>query len=155
MLSMDDASKHLQLCSVYSHPRLVTYTFATPPIKLKPGQQTVGGLMKKTTCANHYDRPIRNTEQQLDHILLSSLWVHSTAMPFTSHAIMPTHNRPTLDFLHPILLSRITYWAALEVLLTYYRMRPEKYRWFFWGQNFVILWKLFSKKNIPSQNPCL
>jgi hypothetical protein len=45
--------------------------------------------------------------------------------------------------------------SALEMLLTYYRMRPGKYRWFFWGQNFVILWKLFSKKNIPSQNPCL
>jgi hypothetical protein len=33
------------------------YSFATPPIKLKLGQQT--------TWTNHYDRPIRNTELTL------------------------------------------------------------------------------------------
>jgi hypothetical protein len=36
----------------FSHPSLVIYLFATPPIKLKLGQQIHGGLL----TANHLDQ---------------------------------------------------------------------------------------------------
>jgi len=60
------------------------YSFATPPIKLKLGQQIGGG---QTTWTNHYDGPIRNTEQQLDHNYYTLfLQVHSAAAAAcTSH----------------------------------------------------------------------
>jgi len=53
----------------FSHPSLVMYSFATPPIKLKLGQQIGGG----TTNSKPPGRIImmgqsKNTEQQLDHV---------------------------------------------------------------------------------------
>ncbi len=78
---------------------------------------------------NRYDRPIRNTEQQLDHIYYYTLFHRCTALllvSFTSHgnnyAAEPkppflSQTDILLDFLHPILLCRITYWAPLEMLL--------------------------------------
>jgi len=54
------ALEHLQQCSIYdlrkyfSHPSLVMYSFATPPIKLKLGQQIGAGLL----IANHVDQSI-------------------------------------------------------------------------------------------------
>jgi hypothetical protein len=51
-----------------SHPSLVTYSFATPAIKVKLGQQIGGRLLIANHCTNHYDRPITNTEQHLHHI---------------------------------------------------------------------------------------
>jgi hypothetical protein len=55
----------LRRCSVSS---LVIYFFATQSIKLKLGQQIGGDYWFQTTWTNHHDRPIRNTQQQLDHI---------------------------------------------------------------------------------------
>jgi hypothetical protein len=61
----------------FSHPSLVLYSFATPPIKLKMGQQIGGGLLRANHLDDHYDGPIKNTQHQLDHILtLFSAGVH-------------------------------------------------------------------------------
>ncbi len=75
--------EHLQRCSVcdlakiFSHPSLVMYSFATPPIKLKLGQEIDGGLL-----AN------RNTEQ-LGHILLHRCRALLRSLPATAtQAIM-------------------------------------------------------------------
>ncbi len=70
----------------FSHPSLVIYFFATPPIKLKLGQQIRGGLL----TANHLDQLLWWATQKhwttiISH-LLHSLWqVHGVPPPFTSH----------------------------------------------------------------------
>ncbi len=52
------AFEHLQhysgndLTDFFPHPSLVLYSFATPPIKLKPGQQ----IGARPQIANHVDR---------------------------------------------------------------------------------------------------
>jgi len=65
---------------------------------------------------NHYDGPIRNTEQQLVHIYYT-LFCRCGALlrlsPATATCAIIQHR---LDFLHPILLCRITYGAPLEML---------------------------------------
>jgi hypothetical protein len=64
----------LRRCSVckpakiFFTSNLVIYFFATPSIKLKLGQQIGRDYWYRTTWTNHYDRPIRNTQQQLDYI---------------------------------------------------------------------------------------
>ncbi len=82
---------------------------------------------------NHYDGPMRNTEQHLDHIYYT-LFCRCTALlhlflsATASHTIMcsqdhfPEPNWHTLDFLHPILLCRITYRAPLEMLVPVVKM---------------------------------
>jgi len=68
------------------------YSFATPPIKLKLGQQIGGGLL----IANHQDQSFimmsqsETLSQQLDHIYYTLfLLVHSAAAaPFTSRSNM-------------------------------------------------------------------
>ncbi len=54
----------------FSHPSLGVYSFATPHIKLKLGQQIGGGLLPniKPPGPIIIMGPIRNTQQQLDHI---------------------------------------------------------------------------------------
>jgi hypothetical protein len=72
---------------------LVIYCFATPPIKPNLGQQMGGVVLllipKQTTWTNHYDGPIRSTEQQSvrSYLLHSFLLApaHGLAVPFTSH----------------------------------------------------------------------
>jgi hypothetical protein len=64
----------------FSHPSLVIYFFATPPIKLKLGlgQQIGGGRLlieNQTTWTNYYDGQVRNIEQQSDHIYYT-LFMH-------------------------------------------------------------------------------
>jgi hypothetical protein len=50
----------------FSHPSLVMYSFANPPIKLKLAQQIGGGLLIANHLdISHYDGPMRN---QLEHI---------------------------------------------------------------------------------------
>jgi hypothetical protein len=44
----------------FSHPSLVMYSFATPPIKLKLGQQMSGGLL----IANHLDQSLQCANQK-------------------------------------------------------------------------------------------
>ncbi len=75
------------LLQIYiSHPSLVMYPFATPPIKLKLGQQIDGELL----TANHLDQSLWWANQKhwavvRSYLLHSFLQVHSAAAPFTSH----------------------------------------------------------------------
>ncbi len=97
----------------FSHPSLVIYFFPTPPIKRKLGLY----IGSETTNS----KPIRNREQQSDHIYYTLLWlVLDLTVPFSSHnklckTLGQYHfvepNRHVLAFLHPILICRITYWA--------------------------------------------
>jgi hypothetical protein len=62
------------------------YSFATPPVKLEPGQQIGDGLV----IANHLDRSVwcanqRYWEPVRSYLLHSFLQVHRDAAPFTSH----------------------------------------------------------------------
>jgi hypothetical protein len=61
----------------FSYPSLITFLFATPPIKLKWGLQKGRGLLIASHLDNHYDSPIRNREQQSNSYiyLLHSLLV--------------------------------------------------------------------------------
>jgi hypothetical protein len=70
----------------FSHPSLIIYFFATPPIKLKLGQQIHGGLL----TSNHLDQLLWWAIQKhwivVKSHLLHSLWhVHGVVAPFTSH----------------------------------------------------------------------
>jgi len=81
---------------------------------------------------NHYDGRTRNTEQKLDHIYYT-LFCRCTALlhllsATATHTItwspnhFPEPNWHILDFLHPILLCRITYRAPLEMLVPVVKM---------------------------------
>jgi hypothetical protein len=76
------ALKHLQQCSVYdlrkyfSHLSLVMYSFVTPPIKLKLGQQISAGLL----ISNHVDQSL-----WWANLLSSSQILFST--PFSAGAL--------------------------------------------------------------------
>jgi len=47
--------QYVTLLKYVSHPSLVIYSFVTPPIKLKLGQEIGGGLL----IAKHLDRSLR------------------------------------------------------------------------------------------------
>jgi hypothetical protein len=73
-------------CEYFSHPSLVMYSFATPPIKLKLGQQSDGGLL----ITNHLDQSLwwanqKHWEALGSYLLHSFAQVHSAAEPCTSH----------------------------------------------------------------------
>jgi hypothetical protein len=99
------------------------FSFATSLGKLKTGTanrwETTSS--KPPVCTNHYDEPIRNTEQQVDHIYYTLFCRCSPAM--ATRAIMRSQNhfsepnQHRLNYLHPILLCRITYQALLGMLL--------------------------------------
>jgi len=124
--SISSGAEYVTLWKYFSHPSLVMYYFATPPIKLKLGRQIGGELL----IANHLDESLWWANQKhwvpvRSYLLHSFLQVHSAAAPCTSMATyvtmqsqnhFPEPNRNTLDFLHPILLCRITYRAPLEML---------------------------------------
>jgi hypothetical protein len=70
----------------FSHPSLFIYFFATPPIKLKLGQQIHGGLL----TTNHLDQLLWWATQKhwttvRLHLLHSLRQVHGVPAPFTSH----------------------------------------------------------------------
>jgi len=94
--SISSSTQYVTLRKYFSHPSLVLYFFATPPIKLKLGQQIGGGLLIANQWTNHYDGPIRNTEQQLDHIYYTLLFKCTAllcALPtMATCAIMPSQN---------------------------------------------------------------
>jgi hypothetical protein len=50
------------------------YSFATPPIKLKLGQQIGEEITNSKPLGQIIMMPIRNTEQQLDHIYFITLF---------------------------------------------------------------------------------
>jgi hypothetical protein len=52
--SIFSGTQYVNLQKYFSHPSLVIYFFATPPIKLKLGQQIGGGLL----IANHLDQSL-------------------------------------------------------------------------------------------------
>jgi len=52
--SISSSAQYVTLQKYFSHPRLVVYFFATPPIKLKLGQQIGGELL----IANHLDQSL-------------------------------------------------------------------------------------------------
>jgi hypothetical protein len=52
--SISSGAQYVTLRKYFSHPSLVMYSFATPPIKLKPRQQIRGGLL----IANHMDQSL-------------------------------------------------------------------------------------------------
>ncbi len=86
----------------FSHPSLVMCSLATPPIKLKLGQQIGGGLL----IANHLDQALWWANQKYwaavrSYLLHSFLQVHSAAAPLTSYGNMPNYAEPK-----PFLLSQ-------------------------------------------------
>jgi hypothetical protein len=52
--SISSGAEYVTLRKYFSHPSLVMYSFATPLIKLKRGQQIGGGLL----IANHLDQSL-------------------------------------------------------------------------------------------------
>jgi hypothetical protein len=52
--SISNAAQYVTLRKYFSHPSLVMYSFGTPPIKLKLGQQIGGGLL----ITNHLDQSL-------------------------------------------------------------------------------------------------
>ncbi len=77
--------------------------------------------------------------------------MHSAAASFTSHgnqrnyAEPPDGNRHILDFLHPILLCRITYWAPLQMLLPRWnqiltQLRFVHNNWVITGMQGMVHW---------------
>jgi hypothetical protein len=77
------------------------YSFATPPIKLKLGQQ-IGGR-----GTNHYHGPITNTEQQLDHISYTLLATAMCAIMLSQNNFLEPNWR-MVYLLHLLLLRSIT-----------------------------------------------
>ncbi len=63
-------AQYVTLRKYFSHPSLVAYSFATPPIKLKLGQQIGGGLL----IANHLDESLRFANQKHWAAIKSYLW---------------------------------------------------------------------------------
>jgi hypothetical protein len=51
---MSSGAQYVTLPKYFSHPSLVMYSFATPPIKLKLEQQIGGGLL----IATHLDESL-------------------------------------------------------------------------------------------------
>jgi hypothetical protein len=91
-------AQYVTLLKYFSHPSLVVYSFATPPMKLKLGQQIGGGLL----IANHLDEPLRWASQKhwaaavRSYLLHSFLQVHSAAALFTSNGIVRSYVEPKL-----------------------------------------------------------
>jgi len=83
--SISNSAQYVTLRIFYSHPSLVMYSFATPPIELKLGQQIRGGLL----IANHLDQSLwwANQKQWAVRSYLIHFFsqVHSAAVPFTSY----------------------------------------------------------------------
>jgi hypothetical protein len=52
--SISSAAQYVNLRKYFSHPSLVMYSFATPAIKLKLGQEIDGGLL----ITNHLDQSL-------------------------------------------------------------------------------------------------
>jgi len=81
-------AQYVTLQIYFSHPSLVFFSFfATPPIKLKLGQQIGGGGGGGPTNSK-LPGPIIIMMGQLvvrSYLLHSFLQVHSVAAPFTSH----------------------------------------------------------------------
>jgi hypothetical protein len=87
--NISSGAQYVTLRKYFSHPSLVMYSFATPPIKLKLGQQIGGGLL----IANHMDQSLRWANQKHWTAVRSFLQVH-TAAPRTSRGKLPNYDEP-------------------------------------------------------------
>jgi hypothetical protein len=119
-------AQYVTLQKKNSHPSLVIYFFASPPIKLKLGQQIGEGLL----IANHLDQSLWWANQKhwaavRSYLIHSFLEVHNLGAPFTSHCKLCHYAEPKsfssaklayFDFFHLIFICRVRYWAPLEVL---------------------------------------
>jgi hypothetical protein len=79
-------AQYVTLQKYFSYPSLVIYCFATPPIKLKLGQQIGGELL----IASNLDQSLWYTNQKhyplvRSYLLHSCLQVRRVAVLFTSH----------------------------------------------------------------------
>jgi hypothetical protein len=124
-ISISSSAQYVTLWKYISHPSLVMYyCFATPPIKLKRGQQIGGGLI-----ANHLEQSLWSTNQKhwaavRSYLLHSFLQGHSADVPFTSRSNMRSVKTIFLSQTAyvgyrssiTILLCTITYRAPLEML---------------------------------------
>jgi hypothetical protein len=130
---------------MFSHPNLVIYCFATPPITLKLGQQIGGRLLN----GNQLDQSLYRANQKLwssvrPYSLRSFLQVLSIAAFSPATAIcaitlnqnyFPEPNRHILTFLHPILLCRIRYclWRCTIAIVLGWLPR-------FYSPPLILLW---------------
>jgi len=88
-ISISSSAQYVTLRKYISHPSLVLYCFATPPIKLKRGQQIDGVLL----ITNHLNQLLWWTNQKYwaavrSYLLHSFLQGHTADAPSTSHANM-------------------------------------------------------------------
>ncbi len=87
--------QYVTLRKYFSHPSLVVYSSATPPIKLELEQQICGRLL----IASHLDESLWWANQKhwvavRSHLLHSFSQLHSAAAPFTSHDNLPNYAEP-------------------------------------------------------------
>ncbi len=112
-ISLHFTLEHLQRCSVFFTSKFSYVLFCNPT---------------NQTETIIYDRPIRNTEQQSDHIYYTLFWrctallrvvrATVTCAMMLSQNHFPESNGYKLDFLHSFVVCRMTtYWAPLEMLL--------------------------------------
>jgi hypothetical protein len=109
----------------FSHPSLVIYFFATPPIKVKTGPQICGGYL---LIANHLDQSLCLTNQKQgaavrSYLVHSSLagaqlcWAFYQPQPAQHICRSKTNfteiNRHILTILQLILMFRVTYCAQV------------------------------------------
>jgi hypothetical protein len=154
--SISSGAQYVTVRKYFWHPSLVMYSFATPPIKLKQGQQIAGGLL----ITNHLDQSLWWANQKhwaavRSYLLHSFLQVHSAAEPFTSHGNVINYAEPKplswvnlhmLDFLHPFLLCRITYWPPLEMLFHPFLIWPGWTSTHAGTSTFFLEWDLLMAK---------
>jgi hypothetical protein len=119
---MSSNAQYVTLQKYFSYPSLVIYLFPTPPIELKLGLQIGGRLV----IAKHLDQSQTGSSSQITFITLfssrcSALLCH---LPTLLNSTQMLRNKTILlsevacfDFLHPILMYRVTYWALVELLL--------------------------------------
>jgi hypothetical protein len=83
--SISSSAQYVTLQKYFSYPSLVIYCLATPPIKLKLGEQVGGDLL----IASNLDQSLWSTNQKhwplvRSYLLHSCLQVRSVAVLFTS-----------------------------------------------------------------------
>jgi hypothetical protein len=98
--------EHLQRCSVHDPVKIyftskfkVMYSCATPPIKVKVGQQIGGGGL---LIANHLDESLRwawsqtlSSSAQLDHIYYTLFWRYTALLrPYQASALRALYTDP-------------------------------------------------------------
>jgi len=131
---ISSSAQYVTLRKYISHPSLVMYCFATPPIKLKWGQQIGGGLI-----ANHLEQSLWWANQKhwaavisyLLHFSAGAQWWCALYQP-RQHKLGPNH------FPEPNCISWIFF------ILFYCAGSQTKHRWR--CSNQVLFWTLHNRK---------